>query len=86
MNGVAKGIINDQLGVHLHLLVQHSQGLARICTQIMPGTEGTVCACRLIAGSHRVWGAGGWLAFSVPARLPGVAAFIKTGFAGVYVA
>ena len=60
MNGVAKGIINDQLGVHLHLLVQHSQGLARICTQIMPGTEGTVCACRLIAGSHRVWGAGGY--------------------------
>ena len=36
MNGVAKGIINDQLGVHLHLLVQHSQGLARICTQISP--------------------------------------------------
>ena len=33
--------------------------LARICTQIMPGTEGTVCACRLIAGSHRVWGIDG---------------------------
>ena len=26
--------------------------LARICTQIMPGTEGTVCACRLIGGVH----------------------------------
>ena len=25
----------------------------------MPGTEGTVCACRLIAGSHRVWGIDG---------------------------
>ena len=64
VNGVAKGIINDQLGVHLHLLVQHSQGLARICTQIMPGTEGTVCACRLIAGSHgsTCW----WLRLSGP--------------------
>ena len=63
----------------------------RCATSSLPGSSHSVLliVCLGLFGGESITGVATQmpgLAFSVPARLPGVAAFIKTGFAGVYVA